>query len=225
MVSEDFLHEDYGEVRQFFEYHVEQMRCCQEFFGFDSYNNDLSVFFKNHRVVSAPSQYFLHKHKIHLEFASAMMHEYIHSVMYGRFDDFGRSKWKTEGFAQYFSYKYNSYMYDSYNDDWNSSSYIKWVQEYIDSIGRPIDCRTDFRDLDDLRVYVTGRTDPNSSYVSGASFIGYLADQYGEQAVIAYVCSDNDYNAEWDKSYDELVQDWRKYINDNYSQYSTNTTQ
>ena len=55
--------------------------------------------------------------------------------------------------------------------------------------------------------------------------IGYLVDQYGEQAVIAYICSDNEYNAEWDKSYRDLVQDWRTYIQDNYSQYSRNEAQ
>lgn len=26
------------------------------------------------------------------------------------------------------------------------------------------------------------------------------------------VCPDNEYNAEWDKSYGELVKDWKKYI-------------
>ena len=152
------------------------------------------------------------------------MHEYIHSVMFGRFDDWG-SWWKVEGSATYFSYRYDLYYYDVTNDDWNGNSSIIWVQEYIDSIGRPIDFRTDFREFDDLCVHAYGFMDPNYSYASGSSFVGYLADQYGEQAVIDYVCSDNEYNAEWDKSYNELVQDWKMYIKDNYSQYNTDAMQ
>ena len=81
--------------------------------------------------------------------------------------------------------------------------------------------KTDFREMEDIMVHAYGQTNPDDSYQSGSSFIGYLADLYGEAAVITYVCSDNEYNAEWDKSYDELVQGWRKYIIDNYSQYST----
>ncbi len=85
--------------------------------------------------------------------------------------------------------------------------------------------RTDVPELWDILVHGYGYTDPNSSYESGASFIGYLVDQYGEQAVISYVCSDSEYNEEWEKTYDELVQDWNQYIEENYSQYSMNSMQ
>lgn len=222
-VSENFLHEDYGEVRAFFECNAYQMRQYQEFFGFDSYNNALSVFLKNHKVASAPSCY-VGKHEIYLENVGSLMHEYIHSVMFGH--EAWEESWKIEGFARYFSYKdnlYNSlYMYDYLNAVWNNSaSSSKYVQEYIDMVGRPIDIRTDFRELENIVTYACGETDPNASYQSGSSFIGYLSDLYGEEAVIAYVCSDDEYNAEWDKSYHELVWEWRKYIRDNYSQYST----
>ena len=223
-VSENFLHENYGEVRELFECNVHQMQQYQEFFGFDSYNNDLPVYFKNYRATSAPSIYNGRKHIVNLESVNSLMHEYIHAVMFGRFNDWGKN-WKVEGFARYFSYKYNLYMCDYLNEVWNNAaSSIKYFQEYIDTIGRPIDVRMDFRELEDIIAYAAGETDPNASYASGASFIGYLVDQYGEQAVIAYVCSDNEYNAEWDKSYNELVWGWRTYISENYSQYSTDAT-
>lgn len=220
MVSENFLHEDYGEVRDFFEYCVHQMRHCQELFGFDSYNNALTVFLKNSTAVSSPSFYYRFNHAIQLESVASLIHEYIHSLMYGHFDDWEK-KWKVEGVATYFSDKYDLYAFGYLNDVWNNSSSMIWLQEYINSIGRPIDFQTDFREVEDLTVHAYMITDPDSTYQSGSSFVGYLIDQYGEQAVIAYVFSDNKYNAEWDKSYDELVQDWRKYIKDNYSQYST----
>ena len=109
-------------------------------------------------------------------------------------------------------------------NDWNSASKV-WVQEYIDFLGRPIDVRTDFPELWDIIVHSYGFTDPNSSYESGASFIGYLIKQYGEREAIAYICSDSEYSVEWGKSYEELVQDWNRYIEENYSQYSTNAGQ
>lgn len=221
-VSENFLHEDYTEVREFFECNTHQMQQYQELFGFDNYNNALSVYLKNLKTPSARSYYSgSHEHAIYLENVSSLMHEYIHAVMVGRFDDWGNN-WKTEGFATYFSYKYNLYMNDYLNTVWNNAvNSIKYVQEYIDTIKRPIDMKTDFREMEDIMVHAYGQTNPDDSYQSGSSFIGYLADLYGEAAVITYVCSDNEYNAEWDKSYDELVQGWRKYIIDNYSQYST----
>lgn len=220
MVSENFLHDNYTEIRAFFECNVSQMRQYQDFFCFDSYNNDLLIYLKNHKVASATSYYMEPAHAIYLENVDALMHEYIHSLMYG-INAWG-TKWKTEGFATYFSYKYNLYMYDCWNNIWyNSADSAKYIQEYINTIGKPIDIKTNFREMDDIIVYASGETGPNDSYQSGSSFIGWLADQYGEAAVITYICSDNEYNTEWDKSYDELVREWRKYIIDNYSQYST----
>ena len=61
-------------------------------------------------------------------------------------------------------------------------------------------------------VYIWGATDPDMSYDAASSFIGYLVDQYGEREVIQYICSDNLYNEEWGKSYEELVQDWNEYL-------------
>ncbi len=225
MVSENFLHEDYGEVREFFECSTDLMRQYRELFGFESYNDDVIVFFKNDNVVSKVSYYAMGKHIIHLESVGSLVHEYIHSLMEGRFED-QKNRWKVEGFATYFGTKYDVYSPDFLSAKMNDlSSTTIWIQEYIDMLGRPIDMRTDVHEFYDLVTYAYEKIDPNASYQSGSSFIHYLVGQYGEQAVIAYVCSDNDYNAEWDKSYYDLVQEWRKYIQDNYSQYSTNAAQ
>lgn len=216
-VSEHFLHEDYVEVRAFFECNARQMDQYQELLGFDSYGNDLSVTFTNGKSALKTSFYVPAKHIIYLESVVSLMHEYIHFLMEGRYD--GEEKWKSEGFARYFSYKYDLYSYDFLNNDWNGTSRV-WIQEYMAFIGRPIDVKTDFRKVEDIEVHACGQTDPNFTYLSGSSFIGYLVDQYGEQAVIAYICSDDIYNAEWDKYYKELVQDWNDYIEANYAQYS-----
>ena len=78
-----------------------------------------------------------------------------------------------------------------------------------------IDCRA----IIDLSTYIWGETNPDMSYDAAASFVGYLVGQYGERDVIEYICSDDEYNAEWNKSYEELVQDWNRYIEENYSWY------
>ncbi len=224
MVSERFLHEDYEEVREFFECNSQQMRQYQEFFDFDSYNNDLPILFTNNTQIrgAGVSYYLCDKHTIHVKSVVDLMHEYIHSVTYGHIE--WDTLWKIEGLAYYFSTQYNLYAYDYLNNTWNGES-MKWVQEYIAAIGRPIDIQTDSHELSNILVHARGYKDPNSSYGAGASFIGYLAEQYGEQAVIAYICSDSEYNAEWCKSYEELVQDWNRYIEENYSQYSINAGQ
>ena len=227
LVSENFLHENYGEVREFFECNRQQMRQYQEHFGFGSYNDDLSILLTNSRGLKTKgtmvSYYYESEHTIYLKSVVTLMHEYIHSLMHGRIEK-PDVLWKTEGFAAYFDPRYNLYRYSYQNDVLNSDSRT-WIQEYIAEIGRPIDIRMDSCALFDIEVYACGYKDPNSSYGAGASFISYLIGQYGEQAVIAYLCDDNEYNAEWGKSYEKLVQDWNRYIEENYSQYSTNAGQ
>ncbi len=221
-VSEHFLHEDYGEVGEFFECNERQMRQYQELFGFDGYNNDLTIVFSNDARTSALEDSF-YKGEDHIAYISsvvALMHEYIHSVMFGRFD--WESLWKREGFARYYESRYNEYAYDFWNYDYNNqpeNETGEWIKKCIDWLGRPIDSKTDQWEVANVKVYAYEYTDPDLTYATGESFVGYLIDRYGEQAVIAYVCSADEYNEEWGKSYEELVQDWNNYINENYSWY------
>ena len=217
-ISENFFRENYREIRAFFECNERQMQEYQNFFSFDSYSNDLTVILANASFSYSRADI----HEIYLISVESLMHEYIHFLMAGRCDQ--KSLWKLEGATCYFSYKYDAYSYDSLNIDWNNDSRI-WTQEYIDSIGRPIDVTKDFRKFEDIYVHAIGITSPDHSYRAGSSFVGYLVEQYGEKAVIAYICSDDTYSEEWGKSYEELVQDWNRYIEENYSQYSINAGQ
>ncbi|MCM1102736.1 MAG: hypothetical protein NC409_01420 [Clostridium sp.] len=223
-VSEHFLHEDYGEVKAFFECNVRQMGQYRELFGFDSYENDLTVFFSNGTDMSDASFYQTEKHTIYLKSVVSLMHEYIHALMDGRDDP--DQLWACEGFARNYDCLYNEYAYDFWNDDYNhpvEGDDFREIElcrnEYIEHIGRPIDIRIDYRDFGDFMTYVCGWDDPNANYQSGASFVAYLVDCYGEQAVIRYVGSDKSYHAEWGKTYEELVRDWNAYIEENYSWY------
>ena len=222
-VSDNFLHEDYGEVKAFFECNVRQMRQYRELFGFESYDNDLTVVFSNSARTSAvfDSSYNGKDHTARVSSVTSLMHEYIHSIMAWRCD--WSVKWKCEGFARYYEVRYNEYAYDFWDYDYNNQPENErgmQVKKYIDWLGRPFSSKTDSQELADVTVYACGQKDPNLTYATGESFVGYLVDQYGEPAVISYVCSGNEYNTEWGKSYEQLVQDWNAYINENYSWYN-----
>ncbi len=223
MITENFLHENYGEVRQFFECNAKQMGQYQEFFDFAKYHNELIIFFTN--KWNNPSKYngiyYPDSHTIYLRAVMSLMHEYIHSVTYGNID--WRWLWKREGCARYFSYKYDAYYCEFYEGLLKYYGDDEHAQEVFDSLGsylgRMPDARTDMQAIVDISVYIWGATDPDMSYDAASSFIGYLVDQYGEREVIQYICSDNLYNEEWGKSYEELVQDWNEYLEENYSWY------
>lgn len=224
MVSQNFLHEDYQAVRAFFECNARQMGQYQERFGFESYNNNLQVFFSNGTSVRDTSFYQVRNHTIYLKSVVSLMHEYIHFVMDGH--DNLENKWTFEGFARHYERLYNDYAYGLWNHDYDNVEEVYdfreqlYINTYVEHIGRPIDVKTDYRYLNDFWVRVYEWADPNLTYASGASFVAYLVDNYGEQAVIQYIGTDIEYNAEWGKSYEELVQDWNDYINENYSWYS-----
>lgn len=222
-ISENFLHEDYTEVKALYECNARQMGQYQEFFGFDSYYNDLLVIVTND--LSMPPTingiYYPDRHSIYLRAVMSLMHEYIHSIMFGRCNF--EIHWKREGSARYFSGRFNDYFYDFYDGIGEYYENDDHAQEVFASLGsllgRAPDIKTDYQAIVDMSAYIYGDTDPNMSYDAASSFVGYLVDQYGERAVIEYICSDGEYHAEWGKSYEELVQDWNEYINENYSWY------
>ena len=166
------------------------------------------------------SFYEIGSHTIFVSRVFDLSHEYIHSVTYGRI--YFKNQWRIEGFTTYYDCQYNEYAYDFLNNDYNNPPNNEvgvYLKKYMDWIGRPIDFKTDHWEIENLKTYVYGYTNPDLTYTSGASFVGYLINQYGEKSVIAYVCSNDTYNAEWGKSYEELVQDWNGYIDENYSWY------
>ena len=217
LTSGNFLHENYSEIKMFFETNTSQMENYQVLFDLDSYNNSLQVVFTN----SARSSYYDGSNTIYLLNIDSLMHEYIHSLTASH--NTGRAEWMIEGFARYFSYKYDRYGIAFLNVDYNSptdSDATLYVREYLDTVGRPIDMAVDFHDIENIAVYSRSYSDPNQSYVSGSSFVGYLVNLYGEPAVIDHVCSKVDISIFGGKTYSELVSEWNTHIEQTYSQYS-----
>ena len=131
LTYENFLHQNYADVKKFFEINSEQMGKYQLLLGFEEYNNDLKVYFSNSKRLSQYSFYQRGKHSIYLMNVDSLMHEYIHSVTVE--NNPSDSGWSVEGAARYFSYKYDYYGIAMLNADYNKPSSGKetlYVQEY-----------------------------------------------------------------------------------------------
>lgn len=218
LTYDGFLHRNYREAKEFFEINTSQMGQYQSLFGFDSYNNDLCVYFTNNNQSTRNSYYQPQTHSIYLKNADSLMHEYIHSVTLDKVRR--ETNWNTEGVARYFSYRYDHYGIAMLNVDYNQDSDSKellYVREYKENIGRDIDMAVDYREIENIAVFSRDLFDPNKTYVSGSSFVGFLVAQLGEQETIDLIFSENGLN---DASYRELAGAWKQYITTNYSNYS-----
>lgn len=218
LTYENFLHQNYRDVKKFFEIHSEQMGKYQSLFGLEPYNNDLKVYFSNDKRLSQDSLYQQRTHSIYLKNVDSLMHEYIHSITVENTP--AKSSWTIEGVARYFSYKYDYYGIAMLNFDYNVSSSneeLLYVREYKEKIGRDINMEIDFTEIENIAVYSRSYTDPNGSYVAGSSFVAYMVSQFGEDEVIDMIFSE--YGVE-DSLYTELVDGWVSYIDTNYADYS-----
>lgn len=218
LTYENFLHQNYADVKKFFEINSEQMGKYQLLLGFEEYNNDLKVYFSNSKRLSQYSFYQRGKHSIYLMNVDSLMHEYIHSVTVE--NNPSDSGWSVEGAARYFSYKYDYYGIAMLNADYNKPSSGKetlYVQEYKEKIGRDINMETDFTEIENIAVYSRSYYDPNCSYVAGSSFVAYMVSQLGEDEVIDMIFSEQGVEQ---SMYEEMVDDWTSYIKANYGDYS-----
>ena len=146
------------------------------------------------------------------------MHEYIHSLTTTNTSIM--PSWKVEGFARYFSYYYDFYGIPFLNQDYNNTPNTpttKYIHEYLAAINRPIDMAKDYCELENIAVYYFSFANPNANYVAGSSFVQYLVNQYGEEAVINSIYGNGD---SLPKTYAELVKEWNEYIETNYKNYS-----
>lgn len=217
LVTENFLHENYGDVRDFFEINLEQMARYRALFALEDYREGLQILFSNNGRYASTSVYHSSLHKIWLKNVDSLMHEYIHALTPM---DATMQLWQTEGFARYFSYRYDRYGMAFLNQDYNhapESAELQYVHEYLERIGRPIDMAVDYEELENIAVYSYGLTNPNSSYLAGSSFVQYLVKQYGEERIIGYLYGSGE---ALPKNYAELVQEWKAYLNETYQTYS-----
>lgn len=217
LVSDGFLHTNYADIKAFFEINLKQMKQYRELFKLNSDDYALDIVFSKPLNISKSSFYQSANHRIYLYNVDSFTHEYIHSLSQ---PSAKMPNWKAEGFARYFSYYYDLYGTAFLNYDYNNTPDIpqtKYIHEYLAAVGRPIDMAIDYREIENLAVYYFDFYDPNANYLAGSSFIQYLVKQYGEAAVVDFVCGDA---VPLPKSYHELIKNWRTFIEETYSNYS-----
>jgi hypothetical protein len=204
LVYDGFLHQDYADTKAFFQTNLTQMQQYQALFALDSYNNDLTILFANTNL-SKYSFYQSNTHIIYVKNVDSLMHEYIHALTQ---PGAGMKAWEIEGFARYFSYRYDHYGIALLNRDYNNAAEtpeLKYIHEYRDTIQRPIDMAIDYDKIENIAVWSRSLKNPNANYLAGSSFVQYLVNQYGEQAVIRSIYGDK---TPLPKTYADLVRGW-----------------
>lgn len=216
VISPTFLHEDYSEVKEYFEGNTGSMTKLRTLFALDNYFDPVTIYYKN----TANGTWFGSTSRtITIDAMCNLLHEYIHSLTepYLRED----SLWVSEGLSQYFSYYYEyplalEYLnYDMNNTPRQENTEIFFI--YKEWLGRDIDLATDVNELNDVGCYYYDISSPNQSYRAAASFLHYMVTTYGEQTAIGYYLSHNGTFVELDKSFDELTADWKEYLDSKYS--------
>lgn len=210
---DNFLHENYDDVKQYFSINIKEFEQYRELFGLYPYKDDLNIYFTNHYGQS--SYYLARIHAVVAQNTASLCHEYIHSLTN---EHNIIEPWSGEGFARYFSYYYNYYGNAMSTVDYNTTE-LKYILEYKNNLGRNIDMSTDYPELFHLMAYCNSFDDPNDGdgYVAGASFIDYLISRFGEEKVLDIICVTHDFG---EYRYEELVTEWQTFLEENYSQYS-----
>lgn len=210
LVTESFLHMCYPDLREFFETNVMQMEQYQELFALEEYDNDLHIILENSKRKSN-SYYQSGTHQIHLYNVDSLMHEYIHALTQ---PEETMESWMVEGFARYFSYRFDRYGIAFLNQNYNQTAItenVQYVCDYLVEIGRPIDMSQDYASLENYIVQYYGLDDPNENYAAGSSFVQYLVQRYGENYIIQHLYVERQ---PLDQDYAELIEDWNRHIAD-----------
>lgn len=214
-VYDGYLNSDYVKTKAYFETNIEQMKQYQNLFNCDEYDHGVEITFSNDLVFSEVSCYLPSEHRIHVTSIVSLMHEYIHSLTSS--GSIGE-KWSVEGLATYYSSAYNAYAIPFWEYDCNTSA-ENHVQQFREKLGREFDPVQDLVTLDHVMVYCHDQYDPNISYGAGSSFMHYLVTRFGERSVLDYILKNHDLSTLTELSFEEMVLEWRTYIETNYSDY------
>lgn len=218
VISPTFLHENYAEVKEYFESNTESMTKLRSLFNLDNYFDPVYIYYKN---TPYGTWFGSTSRTITLDAMCNLLHEYIHSIT----DPYLRenSLWVSEGLSQYFSYYYEYplaleyFNYDKNNCNRQANTEIIFI--YKERLGRDIDLYKDVNALNDVITYYFDFSSPNQSYYAAASFLHYIVTTYGEQTAINYYLSHNGTFAELNKSFSELAAEWKEYIENEYKSF------
>lgn len=218
---EDFLHQNYPEIKEFFLTTMAQMAKAQEYLDlnipgtqitltnhstYDGYYNASKT---NNQILSCRGVAFMDDYAYFLRQFTNLNHEVP------------ENQWKVNGFHKYLSIgEYGEYRITYSTHVWNTdpeeTPENRFIKQYRESIGRPIDA-SDYGTVMDIECAYFKYLDPNLTTPASYSFVHYLASLYGADALKEIILND----APLPKPYEELVADWTAYLEDNYSEYGT----
>ena len=212
----------YKAYRNVFESLRMEMKQYQDLFDLYPYKNQLPVFLVNNEKMSSPGYYNPHLHQIYLATLPKFSHEYIHAVTY--FNLKTTTRWIVEGLATYYSTRFSSYSNALYvciveagNDC--GPEMIQVSERYLDALGRRFNPTCDTADYMSLITYFYGHTVYDDPYGAGAAFIDYLITCFGEREVLDYFLVHHKLSRFTDKSMEELMDDWKTFIDERFKDY------
>ena len=208
-----FLFKYYKEMMKFFMVNTEQMAKYCELFEVSG--KDVSIIFTNNQ---GGTWYNISKNTIYLRDLQSLMATYIISLINN--EEALYKGWQVSGAASFFSYRYDYYGNVSGNEYYRSTSRYEAIEELKGKLNRELDCEKDYHEILAVMTYCESAFDPNESRMSGACFVGYLVQEYGEKNVIDMLFCTNDFEGLTGKSYQEVLDDWVDYLNLNYSEYT-----
>ncbi|MGN1001718.1 MAG: hypothetical protein ACI4PC_03025 [Oscillospiraceae bacterium] len=220
--DENFLHESYEDVKGFFETSTEQMSALRDFFGFESYSDDLAVEFHNNGINAT----YPDRSLIRVIDVEWLMHEYTHwiTIPYVRLYDGHRAMWADEGVVDYVSatccpnaYQDAMYLYTlEYGNPTFSNLDGQWFAIYQSLTAGETDPHICWRIHWDWVAYYLDETRKNKAgYLT--SFPFYVIDQIGLDALMDYTYETGNPPPELDVN--ALWYEWLQYLEDTYGDY------
>lgn len=213
MYYEGYLHRNYSEIVAYFSTIIREMGQYRSLFGLDSYRNDLRIFYTNHYGNGKNAVYIPNSHSICSPYAGELAMCYIDSMIRG---NVLREDWAYNGMCSYFSWYYNHYgnrdMSYTVNLQSNHDA-LKFYREFRKWMGREIDMNTDFADF--CHYYAAAKNYQAPDQGGSDSFVGYLVSRFGEKQTIDILLRSHDFG---NITFDELVSDWKQFLNENYRQ-------
>ena len=212
----------YKASRNVFENFRMEMRQLQVLFDLYPYKNSVPVFLVNNVKMEEGGYYEPAKHQIYVGAIYIFEHEYIHSLTYSHLEN-RRIRWIVEGLTQYYTERFSCYYlaaakYEMDNRYLPGGS-LNNKERFLDSLGRPFDPLLDIADVNSLDVYAYDATVFKSPYFAGSAFIDYLIKCFGERAVLDYFLVHHDLSRLTDKSMDDLMLEWEKYLEERFKDY------
>ena len=214
---EGFLHANYRDIREYFTVIIDEMAQYQTLCRMDNCDNNLKVYFTNYYGKNAIA-YVKSSHSLAVRTISSFSTGYLSSIMEQA--QLRQASWAITGFAQIYGQKYNRYgnlLYNYITNVTSAEKGSKYREAYLKCLGRDVDFNTDLYVLHHIEVCIDQLTDPNKNYISGGSFVAYLSQRFGEEEVVEIALHGKEFDG---VAYEELVEDWLAFLEENYQQYA-----